>query len=219
VIKNLLIIALLLPASLTACNQLPNGLQSASGSFSLWKLKSLISSDSNQEDEPSSMETELAASIAPTEHLEKEETPAPPSDLWQRIRSNFRFDLSTPHQRTAEQKKRYLKHPHNLETMAKRAEPYLFHIVDEIEKRQLPMELALLPFIESSFDAFAYSHGSAAGIWQFIPNTGKSLGLKQSWWYDGRRDIVASTRAALDYLEQLNKRYEGDWLLTLAAYN
>ncbi|MDW1632071.1 transglycosylase SLT domain-containing protein, partial [Vibrio sp. Y176] len=83
----------------------------------------------------------------------------------------------------------------------------------------LPMELALLPVVESSFDAFAYSHGSAAGLWQFVPGTGKMMGLEQNYWYDGRRDVAASTDAALDYLVQLNERFDGNWEHAIAAYN
>lgn len=95
----------------------------------------------------------------------------------------------------------------------------MHYIVERLDERGMPLELALLPIVESAFDPFAYSHGRASGMWQIIPGTGKMLGLKQNWWYDGRRDVVESTRAALDYLEKLNKRFDGDWLLALAAYN
>jgi membrane-bound lytic murein transglycosylase D len=132
--------------------------------------------------------------------------------------SRFRFtDLNRPR---IEQEVRWLeRHPDYLKRVLKRSEPYLFHIVSQLEQRHLPGELALLPVVESGFRPFAYSPGRAAGLWQFIPSTGKSLGLKQNWWYDGRRDIVASTDAALTYLQRLNKRFDGDWLHTLAAYN
>ena len=83
----------------------------------------------------------------------------------------------------------------------------------------MPAEIALLPIVESAYDPFAYSHGRAAGLWQFVPATGKHFRLKQDWWYDGRRDILDSTTAALDFLQHLNKRFKGDWLLALAAYN
>jgi membrane-bound lytic murein transglycosylase D len=100
-----------------------------------------------------------------------------------------------------------------------RARPILPFVLDELEARNLPTELALLPIVESAYQAFAYSHGRASGMWQIIPSTGRFLGLKQNWWYDGRRDIIESTRAAITYLESLAEQFDGDWELALAAYN
>ena len=113
----------------------------------------------------------------------------------------------------------YARHPDYLERVLNRARPYLPHVAAEIAARGLPAELAFIPVIESAFDPFAYSHGRAAGLWQIVPGTGKRFGLKQNWWYDGRRDVVESTRAALDYFEYLHKFFDGDWLLAVAAYN
>ncbi len=113
----------------------------------------------------------------------------------------------------------FLAHPDYLSRVLSRSDSYLYHIVEELERRGMPLDLALLPVIESAFDPFAYSHGRAAGLWQIIPGTGRRLGLKQNWWYDARRDILESTRGALDYLQQLNDLFEGDWLLALAGYN
>jgi len=113
----------------------------------------------------------------------------------------------------------FARNPRYFERVFERARLYLPHVVDEIEARGLPAELALLPVIESAFDPFAYSHSRAAGLWQFIPATGARFGLKQNWWYDGRRDVVESTRAALEYLEYLHGMFDGDWLLAVAAYN
>jgi membrane-bound lytic murein transglycosylase D len=96
---------------------------------------------------------------------------------------------------------------------------YLYYIVTQLEARGMPAELALLPVVESAFEPYAYSRARAAGLWQFIPGTGSRYGLKQDWWYDGRRDIVESTRAALDYLQALHEEFNGDWLLAIAAYN
>ncbi len=100
-----------------------------------------------------------------------------------------------------------------------RAAPYLQYIVDQVEARGLPLELALLPIIESAFQPYAYSRARADGLWQFIPATGGRFGLKQDWWYDGRRDVVAATQAALDYLTFLNQMFDGNWLHAIAAYN
>ena len=141
------------------------------------------------------------------------------SDLWQLVRDDFKLDDQLQRPQVQAQLKRYLKHPHNIERISQRAEPYLYHITQQIEERNMPMELALLPIVESAYDPFAYSHGRAAGMWQFIPSTGKIFGLKQDWWYDGRRDVLSSTDAALSYLSQLAHRYNGDWALALAAYN
>jgi membrane-bound lytic murein transglycosylase D len=144
-------------------------------------------------------------------------TPEPPRDLWDRIRAGMRMEVRNDPRVEAELAF-YAKRPEYMERVAERAEPYLHYIVEELERRGMPTELALLPVVESAFQPLAYSPGHAAGIWQFIPSTGRHYGLKQTWWYDGRRDIVASTKAALDYLQRLYG-YFSDWELALAAYN
>ena len=113
----------------------------------------------------------------------------------------------------------YGSHPDYIARVFERSRRYLFHIAEALEARGMPADLALLPIVESAFDPFAYSRGRASGLWQIIPGTGERLGLKQNWWYDGRRDIVDSTRAALDYLELLHEQFGGDWLLAVAGYN
>lgn len=113
----------------------------------------------------------------------------------------------------------YREHPDYLQRVFARAEPYLYYIVEELTRRGMPVDLALLPVVESAFDPFAYSHGRAAGLWQIIPGTATQLGLTQNWWYDARRDVVDSTRGALDYLERLHDRFDQDWLLAVAGYN
>lgn len=147
-------------------------------------------------------------------------SPAKAQDIiiWERMRSGFR--LKVPHNERVRQEIDWFKrHPRYVEKIFERAEPYLYYILQELSKRKMPLEIAALPAIESAFRPFAYSPGQAAGIWQFIPTTGKVYGLKQNWWYDGRRDVVASTEAALDYLKRLKREFGGDWELALAAYN
>ncbi|WP_367988362.1 LysM peptidoglycan-binding domain-containing protein [Vibrio sp. NTOU-M3] len=145
-------------------------------------------------------------------------TPESQEDVWQRIAMQLEMPIPM-HKKVDYYRNWYLKHPRHLKTVSERAEPFLYLITEKIEERNLPLELALLPVVESSFDAFAYSHGRAAGLWQFIPATGKMYGLEQNYWYDGRRDVAASTDAALDYLTSLNKRFDGNWDHAIAAYN
>ena len=142
---------------------------------------------------------------------------APLDDLWQRIRHGFAVpDLDNALVR--EKTRYYAARPEYLQRTFDRSRLYLYHIVEEIEKRGLPTELALLPMVESAFNPMAYSRAHASGLWQFIPGTGKRFELEQNWWYDARRDIVESTNAALDYLEKLYEMH-GDWHLALASYN
>lgn len=142
---------------------------------------------------------------------------ASPDDLWIRLRNGFAMtnlndDLVLHYQQW------YQNRPDALRRMVERSRPYLHHIVEEIEARGMPTELALLPMVESSFNPMAYSRSHAAGLWQFIPGTGKRFNLEQSWWQDQRRDIVASTGAALEYLQTIYDMH-GDWHLALASYN
>jgi membrane-bound lytic murein transglycosylase D len=145
---------------------------------------------------------------------------APPvkADLWHRARTRFVLDLPD-RQRLVREAQWYQRNQDYLDRVSERARLYLHHIVSEVERRELPGELAMLPIVESAYQPFAYSPARASGIWQFIPSTGRVYGLRYSWWYDGRRDVVESTRAALDYLEKLHAEFHGDWLLAIAAYN
>ena len=140
-------------------------------------------------------------------------------DVWQRIRSGFRIDdAAQPNPLVSVHESWFAARPENVNRLAERARPYLYHIVEEVQRRDMPMEIALLPMIESAFVPTALSRSAASGIWQFIPSTGTHYGLRQDNWYDGRRDFTAATNAALDYLGKLYLDF-GDWQLALAAYN
>lgn len=141
------------------------------------------------------------------------------TDMWDRLRAGFVLDHEVDNERVRDQLNWYARHPGYIKRVVERGSRYLHYIVNETEKRDLPAEFALLPIVESAFDPFAYSHGRAAGLWQFIPSTGKYFGLTQSWWHDDRRDVIAATDAALTYLDRLAKRFDGDYTLALAAYN
>ncbi|MDQ3196551.1 MAG: transglycosylase SLT domain-containing protein [Pseudomonadota bacterium] len=138
-------------------------------------------------------------------------------NLWERIRNGFNMP-AVPGQVVAEYERWYTARPDYLKRMVDRSKRYLHYIVEQVERRNMPTEIALLPMIESAFNPTAYSRSHASGIWQFIPSTGKYFGLQQNWWHDDRRDVIAATDAALDYLSKLYEMF-GSWDLALAAYN
>lgn len=140
-----------------------------------------------------------------------------PTSLWQRIRQGFGLpDMASP--LVTEQEEWYAKRPDYIARTVERSSRYLYYIVEQLEKRGMPTEIALLPIIESAYNPVAYSRAHASGIWQFIPSTGRHYGLQQNFWYDGRRDVTAATNAALDYLGKLYEMF-GSWDLALASYN
>ena len=158
-----------------------------------------------------------AAAALPPAFADIDDVPLPDPDLWQRIRKGFAMEaLDSP--LVAEHEAWYTSRPEYIKRFVDRGSLYLHYIVEQVEKRNMPMEVALLPVIESAFNPRAYSRAKASGIWQFIPSTGKNYGLAQDWWKDNRRDIVAATDAALNYLQRLHGMF-GNWELALAAYN
>jgi membrane-bound lytic murein transglycosylase D len=160
-------------------------------------------------------ESEDTPEFEETTHLDLNES----SNLWDRVRNQFSLDLDLESSRIDSELKWFARHQSYLNRVSNRSARYLYFIMEQIEARGMPGEMALLPIVESAFEPFAYSHGRAAGVWQFIPSTGHVYGLKQDWWHDGRRDIRRSTIAALKFLEGLSREFDGDWMLALAAYN
>lgn len=146
--------------------------------------------------------------------------PEAPKDIWERVRNGYQLqDSITLNPRIEQQRLWFVSNPSFIEKAGERSSPYIHFIVERLEQRNMPMELALLPMIESAYNPLAYSHAHAVGLWQFIPSTGRHFNLRQTNWYDGRRDVMASTDAAISYLMRLKEMFNGDWLLALAAYN
>ena len=201
--------ALLAMSPLTAQETIPNAPAAVDSKPDSLQFPAPASSDAKSE---VSAGAQSEAPVITTTPL----TPAPES-LWKRVRNGFALpELDSP--LVARHEAWFLNHPDYFQRMIERSRLYLYFIVEEIEKRNMPMEVALLPMIESAYNPVAYSRARAVGIWQFMPSTGKKYGLQQNWWYDGRRDVMAATRAALDYLEKLHQEFN-DWQLALAAYN
>ena len=147
-------------------------------------------------------------------------TPEEPDDIWDVVRNGYQLqDEIGIHPRIEQQRLWFVSNPSFVEKVGERSSPYIHYIVERLQERGMPMELALLPMIESAYNPFAYSSANAVGLWQFIPSTGRYFNLRQTSWYDGRRDVMASTNAAMNYLSRLHEMFNGDWLLALAAYN
>lgn len=154
------------------------------------------------------------------EWLNNQVKPREYADIWERVRDGFKLqDEIGINPRIERVRLWYASNPKHVNTVSERSAPYIHYIVERLAERDMPMELALLPVIESAYDPLAYSSAHAVGLWQFIPSTGRHYNLRQTNWYDGRRDVTASTEAALNYLSRLHEMFNGDWLLALAAYN
>ena len=157
---------------------------------------------------------------AQTRVSHKQPTPnVPHEDMWNHVRGGYQMGDHGYRSQVQRFVKSYGRKPQRLQRIANRATDYLHIVVNELKRRRMPTELALLPFVESAYVNTAYSHAGAAGMWQFIPSTGRIYGLKQNRGFDGRMDALESTRAALDYLQKLHRQFKGDWFLALAAYN
>lgn len=143
---------------------------------------------------------------------------APDDNIWPRLQAGLILPY-VDDSRVNAQLRWYVNNPQYLERVQQRAGRYLFYVMDSLHRNDAPYDIALLPIIESAYEPFSYSHGQASGLWQFIPMTGRRFQLKQDWWYDGRRDVVESTQAAISYLRYLHRFFDEDWELALAAYN
>jgi len=170
-------------------------------------------------DDPPAIVTAIASPSLPSSP--PPDIQAPPSfevSIWTQLKKDFRLPLPKSSY-LEEYLQAYANTAWALEVLLERGKPYIAWIAHEAKRQKVPAEIALLPAVESGFDPVAQSGGDAAGLWQFIPATGRRFGLTQDWWYDGRLDVVRSTEAAMEYLKYLHKRFDGDWLLALAAYN
>ena len=170
---------------------------------------------------PPAVEPAPSSAATIDEHLfEPEPVAVVHETVWDRVVHNFALPECSDHEVALNWAQWYADHPDYMARIFKRAQPWIYHIADRLEQRGMPGEIALLPIVESAYDPFAFSSGRALGAWQFIASTGRNYGLNQDWWYDGRRDVWASTDAALDYLQYMaDSLFEGDWLLALAGYN
>ncbi|MBI3044578.1 MAG: transglycosylase SLT domain-containing protein [Betaproteobacteria bacterium] len=201
------LLAGLAAALLAACAQVP---QNDAETLAQTEAPTVAAAPAPQEAKAPSAEPAPAPAAAA-------EPPAPPTDVWERVRGGFQLaNLENPLVRDWETW--YSTRPDYVARMVERGSRFLYHVVEEVERRKMPAEIALLPMIESAYNPQAYSRAHASGMWQFIPSTGKLYGLRQNFWYDGRRDVLAATAAALDYLEKLYGMF-GDWNHALAAYN
>ncbi len=207
-------LGLLLPLLLAGCQLTGKSADGDNDSSEPLQVVATTSADQPDllPDEPDASEVDVLTADEPAQ-------PRDADDVWLRVRDQFALDYDASQPRIERQRAWFAKHPKYMQRVSKRAEPFLYLIVNELEEADLPLELTLLPIVESAFDPFAYSHGHASGMWQFIAGTGKRFGMPQDWWYDGRRDVLASTEGAIAYLKYLNNMFDGDWLHALAAYN
>jgi membrane-bound lytic murein transglycosylase D len=180
--------------------------------------KAAITEADPAETTPAAPAAEAVQGTLPGQPLVERATPMVPFDLWDRIRDGFAMDPLPDDRLVFKQVAWFAARPDYVERTVERSRRYLYFIVEEVQRRGMPMEIALLPIVESAFNPHALSRSQASGMWQFIPSTGRIFGLQQDWWYDGRKDVVAATYSALDYLQKLYDEF-GSWELALAGYN
>lgn len=191
----------LLAAAVGACAQLPD-------------------KDAGPGEQLSTLDTPSStASSADSRRRLADKSAPPPVDVWDRMRRGFTLERETDRAKVRDYITYFSNNQGYMARVTERSRRYIFHITEQLEQAGMPLELALLPIVESAYDPFAYSRARASGMWQFVPATGRSFGLHQNWWYDGRRDVEESTRAAIEYFAYLSERFDGDWQLVLAAYN
>ncbi|WP_137226948.1 LysM peptidoglycan-binding domain-containing protein [Shewanella sp. MEBiC00475] len=181
--------------------------------------QTLHTAEPNSDSSNKTVNTNVKNKKSSTVTLEQiEEQVAEVNDLWVRIDSQMHFPV-VDNVLVNQYRQWYIDNPQHLEIVTQRAKPYLYYIVEQLKQRNLPIELALLPIVESGFDPLAYSASNASGLWQLTAPTALSFGVKTNWWYDGRRDVASSTKAALDLMEYLYAKMGQNWLYTIAAYN
>lgn len=201
---------------LHACSTLPENVPEATPEISQAERRSIAQTRANSIRQSRS----IASPVSELDDIDDGlEPPAHEQTVWFRVSQGLDFALQHHNDAIQEQINWFSSNPEYMLQVTDRSAPFIYEIVAEIERRNLPLELALLPVIESAYNPTARSSANAAGLWQFMAGTAATFGLKRDWWYDGRNDPIASTNAALDYLERLNAQFDGDWLLTLAAYN
>ncbi|MEX0738434.1 MAG: LysM peptidoglycan-binding domain-containing protein [Pseudohongiella sp.] len=200
-----------------ACSTLPELTQADDNSQTDSSQQARTATGNHENRQSRRQSTVTASTIHNTPDTEN--LPSHADTVWYRVSNGLQFALEHHNEQIEEEIQWFRDNPRYIAEVTERATPFIYQIVQEVERRGLPLELALLPVIESAFNPMARSSQSAAGLWQFMAPTARSLGLKRDWWYDGRHDPVASTSAALDYLELLYAQFDENWLLALAAYN
>jgi membrane-bound lytic murein transglycosylase D len=218
------LISLIAGFMLAGCQSLPSLKQDGSDDLNgeakeqVAKAEILVPTDPKIDQAEAEFERSILAQTDNQSHLLEKIQQAPREQVWDELADRFTM-IDEHHNDYQDYLAFYLNNAKHLERVSVRAKPYLYFIMEELRAREMPFEIAMLPIIESAYYPYAHSRMRAAGLWQFIPTTGRIYGLKQDWWYDGRQDVYLSTHAALDFLQNLYELNNQDWLLALASYN